>query len=94
MYVYSHIHAYIHIYKEGEVAYVLGCNIGVNEFELRSRYYIHSYSSERYGPYWTSPGDSTPQSSSCTATNPPSRKLAKLDEPTMQDTAVKVGTSS
>ena len=36
----------------------------------------------------------TPQSSSCTATYHPSRKLSKLDEPDKQDTAGKVGTSS
>ena len=34
------------------------------------------------------------QSSSCTATYHPSRKLSKLDEPDMQDTAGEVGTSS
>ena len=44
--------------------------------------------------YWTSPGSSTPQSSSCTATYLPSRKLSKLDEPDMQDSAGEVGTSS
>ena len=36
----------------------------------------------------------TPQSTSGTATYHPSRKLSKLDEPDMQDTAGKVGTSS
>ena len=35
-----------------------------------------------------------PQSSSCTATYHPSRKLSKLDEPDMRDTAGEVGTSS
>ena len=44
--------------------------------------------------YWTSPGDNTPQSSSYTATDQPSRKLSKLDEPDTQDTAGEVGTSS
>ena len=39
-------------------------------------------------------GCSTPQSSSCTATHHLSRKLSKLDEPDMQDTAGKVETSS
>ena len=34
-----------------------------------------------------SPGGSTPQSSSCTATFHPSRKVSKLDEPDMRDTA-------
>ena len=44
--------------------------------------------------YWTSPGGNTPQSSSYTDTNHPSRKLSKSDKPDMQDTAVEVGTSS
>ena len=44
--------------------------------------------------YWTSPGDSIPQSSSLTATNHPSWKLSKWDEPDIQDTAGKVGMSS
>ena len=39
-------------------------------------------------------GDSTPQSSSCTATYHPSRKLSKLDKPDMRDTAGEFGTSS
>ena len=37
--------------------------------------------------YWTSPGANTPQSTNYTATNLPSWKLSKLDEPDMQDTA-------
>ena len=44
--------------------------------------------------YWTSPGGSTPQSSSCTATCHPSWKLSQLDKPDMQDTAGEVGTNS
>ena len=44
--------------------------------------------------YWTSPEGNTPQSSSCTATYYPPRKLFKLDEPDMLDTAGEVGTSS
>ena len=39
-------------------------------------------------------GGSTPQSSSCTATYHSSRKLSKLDEQDMQDTAGEVGTRS
>ena len=35
-----------------------------------------------------------PQSSSCTATYHPSRKLLNLDEPDMRDTAGEVGTNS
>ena len=38
--------------------------------------------------------EATPYSSSYKATNHPSRKLSKLDEPDMQDTAGEVGTSS
>ena len=44
--------------------------------------------------YWTSPGGNTPQSPNYTATYLPSRKLSKLDEPDMQDTAGEVGRSS
>ena len=44
--------------------------------------------------YWTSPGGTTPQDTNYTATCLPSRKLSKLDEPDMQDTAGEAGTSS
>ena len=44
--------------------------------------------------YWTSPGGNTSQNGSCTATYHPSRKLSKLDEPDMQDTAGVVRTKS
>ena len=44
--------------------------------------------------YRTSPGDSTLQSNSCTASYHPSRKLSKLDELDTRDTAGEVGTSS
>ena len=44
--------------------------------------------------YWTSPGGSIQQSSSCMDTDHSSRKLYKLDEPDMQDTAGEVATSS
>ena len=44
--------------------------------------------------FWTSPGGNTPQNTSCTATDLPSWKLSKLDEPDMQDTAGEAGTSS
>ena len=43
---------------------------------------------------WTSPGGNTPQDTKCTATCLLSRKLFKLDEPDMQDTAGGAGTSS
>ena len=41
-----------------------------------------------------SPGGNTPQSSSCTATNHPSRKPSKLDKPDMYDTAGELGMNS
>ena len=41
-----------------------------------------------------SPGGNTPQGTNYTATCLPSRKLSKLDEPDMQDTAGEAGTSS
>ena len=44
--------------------------------------------------YWTSPSGNTPQSTNYTATYLPSRKLSKLDERDMQDTAGEAGTSS
>ena len=44
--------------------------------------------------YGTGPGGNIPQSSICTATYHPSRKLSKLDEPDMQDTAGEVGAIS
>ena len=43
--------------------------------------------------YWTSPDGNTPQGTNYTATCLPSRKLFKLDEPDMQDTAGEAGTS-
>ena len=49
---------------------------------------------EYYEQYWTSPGGSTPQSSSCKATYHSSRKLSKLDGPDIRDTAREVGTNS
>ena len=44
--------------------------------------------------YWTSPGGNIPPNSSYTATCHPSRKLSKLDEPDMWDTAVEIKTNS
>ena len=44
-------------------------------------------------PNWI-PGGNTPQDTNCTATCPLSRKLFKLDEPDMQDTAGEAGTNS
>ena len=42
----------------------------------------------------TSPGGNTPQGTNYTANSLPSRKLSKLDEPDMQDTAGEARTSS
>ena len=47
----------------------------------------HMLTAERCAQSWTSPGSNTPQDTNCTATCPLSRKLFKLDEPDMQDTA-------
>ena len=44
--------------------------------------------------YWTSPGGNTTLSTNYTATYLPSRKLSKLDEPDMQDTAGEARTNS
>ena len=44
--------------------------------------------------YLTSPDGNTPQETNCTATCLLSRKLFKLDEPDMQDTAGEAGTNS
>ena len=49
---------------------------------------------ERCEQYWTSPGGNTPQGTNYTATCLSSRKLYKLDEPDMQDTAWEARTSS
>ena len=59
---------------------------------LNIRYYL-SISSPR-NMEKKSPGGNTPQSTNYTATCPPSRKLSKLDEPDMQDTAGEAGTIS
>ena len=55
---------------------------------------VHAAAKECCEQYWTSPGVNTQQNSSCTATDHPSRKLSKLDEPDMQDTAWEVRTNS
>ena len=49
---------------------------------------------ECWEQYWTSPGDDNPRDTNYTATCLPSRKLYKLDEPDMQDTAGEARTSS
>ena len=52
------------------------------------------YTQECCEQYWTSPGGNTPQGTNYTATCLPSRKISKLLEPDMQDTAGEAGTSS
>ena len=54
----------------------------------------HLFAQECCEQFWTSSGSNTPQGTNYTATPPPSRKLSKLDEPDMQDTAGEAGTSS
>ena len=49
---------------------------------------------ECWEQYWTSPGGNTPQGTNYTATCLSSRKLSKLDELDMQDTAGEARTSS
>ena len=44
--------------------------------------------------YWTGPGSNTPHGANCTATYHLSRKLYKLDEPDMPDTAGEAKTRS
>ena len=44
--------------------------------------------------YWTGPGGNTPHGANCTATDHLSRKLYKLDEPDMPDTAGEAKTRS
>ena len=52
------------------------------------------YTQECCEQYRTSPGGNTQQGTNYTATCLPSRKLSKLDEPDMQDTAGEAITSS
>ena len=61
---------------------------------LRVILHIYSIYLNCYVQSWTSLGGNTPQDTNCTATYPLSRKLFKLDEPDMQDTAGEAGTNS
>ena len=61
--------------------------------KINNLIYFRVFTQECCEQFWTSLGDNTPQSSSCMATYLPSRKLSKLDEPDMQDTAREAGTS-
>ena len=54
----------------------------------------HSWWISKNAIWHFSPGSNTPQGTNYTATCLPSRKLSKLDEPDMQDTAGETGTSS
>ena len=53
-----------------------------------------SITQECYEQYWISPGGNTPQGTNYTATCLPSRKLSKLYEPDMHDTAGEAKMSS
>ena len=61
------------------------------QFSISTVFLLHIV---KYGNYTrmlrailNNPGSNTPQDTNCTATCPLSRKLFKLDEPEMQDTA-------
>ena len=53
-----------------------------------------NFTQECWEQYWTSPGGNTPQDTNRTATCHLSRKLFKLDEPDMRNTAGEAGTNS
>ena len=59
------------------------------EYKMREKIInnIFLYIQAFCGQFWASPGGNTQQSSSCTATYLPSRKLSKFYEPDMHDTA-------
>ena len=74
-----------------------GHSLGLITLLQRSRRHILQPKPTGLGYLMPNPvslGDSTPQTSSYTATNHPSRKLSKLDEPDTRDTGGEVGTSS
>ena len=60
---------------------------GCTTWTLTKRKNLTAITQECCKQYWTSPGDSTRQNSNCMATYHLSRKLSKLDEPNMRDTA-------
>ena len=49
-------------------------------YPARAEGFVHMITQKCCEQYWTSPGSSTPQNSSCTATHHPSRKLSMLEE--------------
>ena len=55
---------------------------------------LKAIAQECYEQYWTSPEGNVQQNSRCMATNQPSRKLSKLDQPDLQDTPGEVKTNS
>ena len=80
-YIYTYAHTYIE--RERGVDTLLYADIYEEKYiYIYIRTYIHR-KRERF-----------PQSTNCTATYLPSRKLSKLDEPDMQDTAGEAGMSS
>ena len=84
----THTHTYIYIYIHIIYAYmyidVSAYNVCI--FVCICMYFMYICCVQ----YWTSSGGNTPQSSCDTATDHPSRKLSKLDEPDIQDTAGEV----
>ena len=78
IYIYIYIYIYIHIYT-----YIYT----YTHTYIYTYIYIYIY-------IYISSGGNTPQDTNCTATCPLSRKLFKLDEPDMQDTAREAGTNS
>ena len=68
----------------------MDCGIVVREFVLQSRYNVH-FQANNVGK---GKNPLILQDTNCTATCLLSRKLFKLDEPGMQDTAGEAGTNS
>ncbi len=70
----------------------LGSSVSSTEKDIDSKLTKAWTAINRLSIIWRS--DLTPQDTNCTATCLLSRKLSKLDEPDMQDTAGEAGTSS
>ena len=58
------------------------------------RIFLTAITQECFELYWISCGGNTPQNSSCSATNNPSAKSSKLDEPNLPDNAGEIRTNS
>ena len=75
-------HSFFHVV----LVSILWCGFAIWTLNVR-RKRLTAITQECCEPYWTSPGGNTLQNSSCTATYHLSRKLSKLDEPDLRDTA-------